>query len=297
MQQRSQRTIERTVSVSGIGFLTGADVTLRFLPASPGHGIAFQRTDRLYAPPIPALVSYTVPRERRMLRALWAGTVLSLVAFLWALYYVARLAADLLGAEYADRATLLLSAFPFALFYNVPYTESLFLLGAVGACSCFLRRRWIASSCFGLLVGLTRPNGCFVSIPLGIIALQQIVQGWRGLKTPPYILWTGSRTPDPGSRIPDPASRIPHPASRIPHPASHIRLNRTRPVARPAPNRRALPRCPPCGSSRLESACWRGVAASSAGRCASTRRLPAPETASPPSSQAGRQTRDDRRTV
>ena len=54
--------------------------------------------------------------------------------------------ADLLGAEYADRATLLLSAYPFALFYNVPYTESLFLLGAVGACSCFLRRRWIASS-------------------------------------------------------------------------------------------------------------------------------------------------------
>src|SRR4029077_2971502 len=31
----------------------------------PGHGIAFQRTDRLLAPPIPALVSYTVPRARR----------------------------------------------------------------------------------------------------------------------------------------------------------------------------------------------------------------------------------------
>jgi UDP-3-O-acyl N-acetylglucosamine deacetylase len=65
MQQRSQRTIERTASVSGIGFLTGADITLRFLPAGPGHGIAFQRTDRLYAPPVPALVSYAVPRQRR----------------------------------------------------------------------------------------------------------------------------------------------------------------------------------------------------------------------------------------
>ena len=46
MNQRSQRTIERTATVSGVGFLTAADVSLRFLPAAPGHGIAFQRTDR-----------------------------------------------------------------------------------------------------------------------------------------------------------------------------------------------------------------------------------------------------------
>jgi UDP-3-O-acyl N-acetylglucosamine deacetylase len=65
MKQRSQRTIARSAAVSGVGFLTGADITLRFLPANPGHGIAFQRTDRLYAPPIPALVSFAVPRARR----------------------------------------------------------------------------------------------------------------------------------------------------------------------------------------------------------------------------------------
>jgi len=153
---------------------------IAFFPALPmlmrPVGMAFGMNDQ------------TVPRERRMLRALWAGTVLSLAAFLWALYYVARLTADLVGDEYAESAALLLSAYPFALFYNVPYTESLFLLGAAGACYHFLRRQWIASSCFGLLVGLTRPNGCFVSILLGILALQQIVQSWRGLKTPPYVL-------------------------------------------------------------------------------------------------------------
>lgn len=65
MKQRSQRTIARSAVVSGVGFLTGADISLRFLPADPGHGIAFRRTDRLYAPPIPALVEYTVPRARR----------------------------------------------------------------------------------------------------------------------------------------------------------------------------------------------------------------------------------------
>lgn len=65
MKQRSQRTIARAAKVTGVGFLTGADIALRFLPASPGHGIAFQRTDKLFAPPIPALVTYTVPRARR----------------------------------------------------------------------------------------------------------------------------------------------------------------------------------------------------------------------------------------
>jgi len=65
MKQRTQRTIAKGAVVSGIGFLTGADVTLRFLPAAAGHGVAFLRTDILCAAPIPALVSYTIPRTRR----------------------------------------------------------------------------------------------------------------------------------------------------------------------------------------------------------------------------------------
>jgi UDP-3-O-acyl N-acetylglucosamine deacetylase len=65
MKQRSQRTIARQAQLSGTGFLTGARISLRFRPAAPDHGIAFQRIDRLYAPPIPALISYTVPRTRR----------------------------------------------------------------------------------------------------------------------------------------------------------------------------------------------------------------------------------------
>jgi UDP-3-O-acyl-N-acetylglucosamine deacetylase len=65
MKLRSQNTIARPATVSGIGFLTGADIRLRFLPATVGHGIAFLRTDKLCAPPIPALVSYTIPSMRR----------------------------------------------------------------------------------------------------------------------------------------------------------------------------------------------------------------------------------------
>jgi UDP-3-O-acyl-N-acetylglucosamine deacetylase len=42
---RQQRTIERPATVCGVGFLTGADITLRFLPAAADHGVAFQRLD------------------------------------------------------------------------------------------------------------------------------------------------------------------------------------------------------------------------------------------------------------
>jgi hypothetical protein len=140
---------------------------IAFFPALPllmrPVGLVFGMYDR------------TVPRERRLLRALWAGVVISLAAFFWALFYVARLAADLIGPERAGGAALLLAAYPFALFYNAPYTEALFLLGAVGACDHFRRRQWLAASGWGLVVGLTRPNGCFVSIPLAMMAVEQ----WR----------------------------------------------------------------------------------------------------------------------
>jgi len=65
MRTRSQRTIGREAAVGGIGFLSGAQVTLRFLPAEPGQGICFVRTDLAPELPIPALVEYTVPRQRR----------------------------------------------------------------------------------------------------------------------------------------------------------------------------------------------------------------------------------------
>jgi UDP-3-O-[3-hydroxymyristoyl] N-acetylglucosamine deacetylase/UDP-3-O-[3-hydroxymyristoyl] N-acetylglucosamine deacetylase/3-hydroxyacyl-[acyl-carrier-protein] dehydratase len=65
MTFRSQRTIARPAEVGGVGFLTGADVRVRFLPANEDSGIAFRRTDLAGAEPIPALVEYTVPRLRR----------------------------------------------------------------------------------------------------------------------------------------------------------------------------------------------------------------------------------------
>ena len=65
MQHRSQRTIRRSVELSGVGFFTGAETTVRFLPAEPNYGIRFQRIDIPGSQPIPATIEYAVARNRR----------------------------------------------------------------------------------------------------------------------------------------------------------------------------------------------------------------------------------------
>jgi len=65
LRERRQQSIDRCAQVTGVGFLTGGDVTLRFLPADANHGIVFERTDCPGSEPVPALIDYTIPRERR----------------------------------------------------------------------------------------------------------------------------------------------------------------------------------------------------------------------------------------
>ncbi len=62
---RLQQTLAEPVETQGVGFLTGADVTVRFLPAAPHHGIQFQRLDVPGSEPIPAHIDYAIPRDRR----------------------------------------------------------------------------------------------------------------------------------------------------------------------------------------------------------------------------------------
>jgi UDP-3-O-[3-hydroxymyristoyl] N-acetylglucosamine deacetylase len=65
MPVRCQRTIRNETTTRGIGFLTGADVTLRFLPAPENHGVVFQRVDLSDQPCVPATHEFLVPRQRR----------------------------------------------------------------------------------------------------------------------------------------------------------------------------------------------------------------------------------------
>jgi UDP-3-O-acyl N-acetylglucosamine deacetylase len=62
---RPQRTIARPAEVEGIGFLTGAALHLRFVPAPADTGLVFVRTDLPRRPQLPARVEYVTGTNRR----------------------------------------------------------------------------------------------------------------------------------------------------------------------------------------------------------------------------------------
>ena len=62
---RYQRTLGSPAEVHGVGFLTGADVRLRFLPAPPDAGVVFVRTDLRPRAYVPAHIGQVTGTSRR----------------------------------------------------------------------------------------------------------------------------------------------------------------------------------------------------------------------------------------
>lgn len=62
---RAQRTIANPAEISGVGFITGAHVRLRFVPAAENHGLVFVRTDLANSPVIPARFDSVTDTRRR----------------------------------------------------------------------------------------------------------------------------------------------------------------------------------------------------------------------------------------
>jgi len=119
---------------------------------------------------------------------LWTGVGVSLVAFFFALAYFLRLARDeLRDDEAAATAVMLLAAYPFAVFFSAAYTEALFLLTLVGAVYHFRHEQLGRAAAWGFLCGLTRPNGAFLSVVLGLMAVSPMWDAvrWRPLLPPP----------------------------------------------------------------------------------------------------------------
>jgi hypothetical protein len=78
--------------------------------------------------------------------------------------------------ELAQRAVWFLFIFPTSYFLHIGYTESLFLLLALGCIYSARKQRWLLAGVFGGLACLTRANG----VILGPVLLIEIVQEWRG---------------------------------------------------------------------------------------------------------------------
>jgi hypothetical protein len=102
------------------------------------------------------------------------GIVVSWVAFVLAmigLYYLARLDVP---ARRAERAVVLATVFPFAFFFGVVYTESLFLLLTVATFYAFRTRHWIWGGLAGALATATRVNGLLMLPALAWIVWRQV---------------------------------------------------------------------------------------------------------------------------
>jgi len=104
---------------------------------------------------------------------LGSALLVSLLSFGWGMVWLFRLMREHLDGPTTRAALLLLAAYPFAVFFSAAYTESLMLLAVVGAFYFFKQEKWGAAAAWGLLAGLTRPNGFLLAGPLGVIALQQ----------------------------------------------------------------------------------------------------------------------------
>jgi hypothetical protein len=101
----------------------------------------------------------------------WIGVLIAMLAFLAALVYLHRLMVSLAHASAAPAAVMLMATYPFALFFSAAYSESLYLVGAVGAFYHLRTRQYWGASAWGLLAGLSRPNGGLLAIPLAAMAL------------------------------------------------------------------------------------------------------------------------------
>jgi hypothetical protein len=139
-----------------------------------------------FFPAFPMLMRYGALFLAR--QTLWVGVLVSFVSFFFALGYLFRLARARMNDESAIAAIAFLATYPFAFFFSGAYTEALFLLTMVAAFYHFERDELIQAGLWGLVAGLTRPNGCLLSVPLALIAIRPLLArrsaqrdaGWHG---------------------------------------------------------------------------------------------------------------------
>ena len=117
----------------------------------------------------------------------WAGFLVSNVAFavaLLALYDMLKPAHGIGTARWTIR---LLATFPFAFYFSAVYSESVFLLAVVGAFFFAGRKRWAAAALCAAAASAARPYGVLVGVGLAITYMQQA--HFRIREVRPDILW------------------------------------------------------------------------------------------------------------
>jgi len=103
--------------------------------------------------------------------SLLAGILISNIALILATVLLYRIVSEGWGQRIADRTTWYFLIFPAAFFGAAIYTESLFLLGAIGALYFARRGYWEIAALLGIAAAMTR----FIGI---IVAIMLLVEWW-----------------------------------------------------------------------------------------------------------------------
>ena len=137
-----------------------------------------------FFPLLPLLIRALTPLAGS---ALMAGLLVTNLALLGASILLYRLAEDEFGATVADRSVWYLLIFPASFFGSAIYSESLFLLGAVGALYFARRGSWPVAALFGFCAGFSRLIGV-------VVAPMLLLEWWMQVrKRPPELRpsWSG----------------------------------------------------------------------------------------------------------
>jgi hypothetical protein len=102
-----------------------------------------------------------------------AGILISLAAAFGSFLLLHRIAEERLGADGARRAVLYLAFFPFALFLQAVYSESIYLLLTLAAFMLAERRRFLTAGAVTGLALLARPTGVALLPALALLAWQE----------------------------------------------------------------------------------------------------------------------------
>ena len=129
------------------------------------------RSNIAYFPVYPLLMRFVGRLFGRSAGSVYlGGIVVSWIAFVLAAVVIYRLARLDLPSRRAERAVLLLTIFPFAFFFGVVYTESVFLLATLLAFYAFRTKRWILGGLSGAVATATRVNGIMMVPALAWLA-------------------------------------------------------------------------------------------------------------------------------
>ena len=129
-----------------------------------------------FFPLYPALVSATAGLLRCGTDAAmwWLGLLLGVAAML-----AYRTFAERYDPGHGAWHTVVLAAFPMAMYLHVYYTEALFVLLLVGAFASAQRKRWAWCAAAAALLVLVRPNGLFALPALALFTVEQEGLPWR----------------------------------------------------------------------------------------------------------------------